>query len=344
MIIRVCTFTRQGEKLVKELFEGWPEMILQQRDPGSPLEKWTGDCFERHLPILFIGACGIAVRAIAPFVRDKLSDSAVLVMDERGRYVIPVLSGHMGGANELAGLIAKRIGAEPVLTTATDVEGLFSVDLFAKENGLSIQNREGIRLVSGKLLRGEKVTVAWDERIEVSQGQQNAMERLGLIPVSFEKETADVRIILWEDAGKAQAPKNGLCLAAKDFVIGMGCKKGKAFEELEEFLMKNAPKGWEERTCGIASVDLKAGEEGLWELAQFYHLPLSFFSSEELLNVPGDFTESEFVKNTTGVGNVCERAAVALAGEGAEMLLKKTAENGMTLAVARRRVRLTFQK
>ena len=155
MILRVCTFTKQGDELSHQLFDTWKEMIVQTRGDQS-LEAWVRDCFAWHLPILFIGACGIAVRAIAPHVQDKLSDSAVLVMDEKGEFVIPILSGHAGGANAIARKISARTGARPVITTATDVEGLFSVDVFAVQNGLRIWNREGIRKVSSKLLAGEK--------------------------------------------------------------------------------------------------------------------------------------------------------------------------------------------
>ena len=124
MILRVCTFTKQGDELSHQLFDTWEGMIVQMRGDQS-LEAWVRDCFAWHLPILFIGACGIAVRAIAPHVQDKLSDSAVLVMDEKGEFVIPILSGHAGGANSIARKIAARTGARPVITTATDVEGLF---------------------------------------------------------------------------------------------------------------------------------------------------------------------------------------------------------------------------
>ena len=96
--------------------------------------EWAGKQMAEKHTLLFIGACGIAVRAIAPYITDKLHDSAVLVMDEGGNYIIPILSGHVGGANEIAVKIAVEIGAVPVITTATDINGKFAVDLFAKRN------------------------------------------------------------------------------------------------------------------------------------------------------------------------------------------------------------------
>lgn len=124
------------------------------------LADWAGEQMAARNAMLFIGACGIAVRAIAPFLTDKLHDAPVLVMDERGKYVIPVLSGHVGGANALAEYLARRTGAEPVITTATDLNGKFAVDLFAKRNGFFIVNKDGIAKVSAKVLAGRELTVS----------------------------------------------------------------------------------------------------------------------------------------------------------------------------------------
>ena len=373
MIIRVCTFTEQGESLARKLFEDWEEMIPQWRSSELPLKQWAGECFAKHLPILFVGACGIAVRAIAPYVQDKLTDSAVLVMDEKGEFVIPILSGHVGGANALAKRIAERVGGEAVLTTATDVEGLFSVDAFAVEHGLRIENREGIRRVSAKLLRGGQVRMAWEPGIPCAEEFKKAVEKYdGLTQVPFDEPQVDIRIITPETekaAGKEEASKEEVCdekaceeragreeirkeeankegacgargqellLVCKDWALGVGCKRGKTFEELQTFLEENLPENWEERVFAITSIDRKANEEGLWELAQFYHLPFLTYSAEELERVEGEFSESEFVKEVTGVSNVCERAALCGAGANGSLLRKKIAKDGMTLALATR--------
>ena len=336
MIIQVCAFTDVGRNLAKRLFERWQEMIPRYREKDKTLEQWTGECFQKHLPILFIGACGIAVRAIAPFVKDKLEDSAVLVMDEKGKYVIPLLSGHVGGANALASKIAEVIGATPVLTTATDVEGVFSVDVFARDNGLRIVNREGIKNVSGKLLRGEKVTIAWEPGVEITGELPEGLEAH-----AFE-EIVDVRIVSAAGEKKFSGERQELLLVAREWALGLGCKRGKRLEDFQAFLSKEAPKGWEENVYACASVDLKAKEEGLWEFAQFYHLPFVTYSAARLEEQEGEFSVSEFVKKSTGVSNVCERAAACLAGEGAELIVRKKAFEGMTFAVARRKVRLKF--
>ena len=140
MNIRAIAFTEKGQ--------GWQEKL------GFPVTFAEADA------LLFIGACGIAVRAIAPLCRDKAADPAVLVMDEMGRHIIPILSGHIGGANDLALLLAERTGAEPVLTTATDVRGVPAIDSWAMKNDCAIENKAAIQAVSAAALAGKSVGVA----------------------------------------------------------------------------------------------------------------------------------------------------------------------------------------
>ena len=338
MVIRICAFTKQGKETAAELLGKMPSLHLKWRE-DEPLQEWTGEAFADHQPLLFVGACGIAVRTIAPFVRDKLTDSPVLVMDEKGKHIIPILSGHIGGANELACRLAEASGAEPVLTTATDVNHIFAVDVFAGKNGLRIENREGIRYISDKLLRGQQVTVQLDEAFPFRISEAELPE--GLVLYDGKKRTdlsPDLVISTMQNKIRKQnkVRKNAdiLYLTAKPYVLGIGCKKGKSLAELRSFVQRHL-NAKQRRDCyAIASIDLKAEEIGLQELAQYYGIPLITYSSEELSQVKGAFSESDFVKETTGVGSVCERAAVCL-GKG-RLLQKKIAEDGMTLAVAER--------
>ena len=129
-ILRVVYFTENGKHIKEKLNNAF---ILEEKPDDMDLKSWTKDCFSLHLPILFISSTGIAVRTIAPFLDNKLKDSPVIVVDELGKNVIPILSGHFGGANELAIEIAKVLEANPVITTATDINNLFAVDVFAKK-------------------------------------------------------------------------------------------------------------------------------------------------------------------------------------------------------------------
>ena len=150
MKIRIISFTSRGKALARRISsvlkeEGFEAeaAVKNSRDPESlkeSLSAWTERQFSEAQGIIFVGAAGIAVRAVAPFVKSKAEDPAVLAVDEAGRYCIPLLSGHLGGANALACLLGKRLGMEPVLTTATDINGKWAVDVFAAKNGLFIQD------------------------------------------------------------------------------------------------------------------------------------------------------------------------------------------------------------
>ena len=134
MHVKIISFTDRGFKLAEAISAAMPshdtEIVTRGISPSAVCEE----AFRYREALVFIGAMGIAVRSAAPYIKDKLTDPPLIVIDEAGRYVIPVLSGHVGGANSFALEIADAIGAEPVLTTATDVSGTFSVDLFAREN------------------------------------------------------------------------------------------------------------------------------------------------------------------------------------------------------------------
>ena len=136
--------------------------VPYQAVPEGGLSEWTKEAFLRDDALIFVGACGIAVRSIAPYVRDKFQDPAVVCVDEAGQFVIPLLSGHVGGANRLAEMVASGIGAVPVVTTATDVEKKFAVDMFAKDHGFVITDRKLAKEISADILAGEPVGVFSD--------------------------------------------------------------------------------------------------------------------------------------------------------------------------------------
>ena len=297
-IIRVAYFTDTGKELALRLFDGWDEAIPEYRNEELSLGDWVEDSFKNHLPILFIGAVGIAVRAIAPCVNNKLKDSAVIVTDELGLNVIPILSGHFGGANDWARAIAEKIESNPVITTATDINNVFAVDVFARENGFKIKNKEMIKEVSRKVLKGEKL---------------NAIETQDYLDI------------------------DGLWLVPKRLTLGIGCKKGKTFKEIFQFVTSIYDEDYlYDNLYAISSIDVKASEIGLIKLAQYFGVTVVTYSADELSSVEGDFNESDFVKENVGVGNVCERSALLAAGEESTIIKAKEAFDGMTLAAAKR--------
>ncbi len=333
MIIKMCAFTDKGLEIVRKTAEGMPKHLVEIRERSTDLKEWVGECFRMKIPIVFVGAMGIAVRSIASFVEDKLTDSPVIVIDENGRYVIPILSGHIGGANALSNEIAEVLHATSVITTATDINGLFSVDVFALRNGLKILNRNGIREVSSKLLREKEITMAIADGITIIR--EDIPDEVRVIP-AYENSPVDICITNLKECAQNAL----LTLSAKEYVLGIGCKKGIGYELITEAVIKVLEKtGIKlDDVAQAASIDLKERERGLLIFSSINHIPFITFTAEELEAVKGEFSQSEFVKSVTGVSNVCERAAVAAAGTGSELIVTKQAYNGVTVAVAKRKV------
>ena len=282
--------------------------------------------------LLFIGACGIAVRAIAPHITGKLSDRPVLVMDEKGNYVIPLLAGHVGGANELAGELGRLTGAIPVITTATDLEGHFAVDLFAKRNRLAIMEKAGIARVSAKVLAGETVTLAVArERLIKGETQPADLQDKGSADVVVSTGKPDKEPLLW--------------LRPRPYVIGMGCKRGTEETKIAAYIDETLRRVQieKEEISALASIDRKRDEQGLVSWSRKQGIPFLTYPAQELAQVEGDFRESAFVKETVGVGNVCERSALRACGEGGSLVAEKHASEGMTIAIARREWRISFE-
>lgn len=341
MIIGICAFSSYGRLLIRQLIKACPDIHFECRE-DELLREWVGMCFKRRIPLVFVGASGIAIRAIAPFVEDKMCDSPVIVMDDKGEHVIPLLSGHMGGANALARILAKASHGQAVITTATDIHGLFAVDVFAKRNGFWIANRDGIAKVSSKLLAEETVTIFIEKEILFDFA---TMPKELLLVSEEEKKQADICILTESAYNSRENANNLITLVAKEYVLGIGCKKGKTADEIRAFLQEKCPYHLEKQICEIASIDLKKEEEGLMELAQFYHMDFVTYAKEELLNAQGEFSNSAFVENITGVDCVCERAAVLAAdGSSKDLVCKKTAQNGITFAVAKRNVNIQIWK
>lgn len=315
----------------------------------QPLTEWTGEQMKKRRSLLFIGACGIAVRAIAPFLTDKLNDVPVLVMDEQGRFVIPVLAGHVGGANELAVSLAERMGSTPVITTATDLNHCFAVDLFARRNALHIVNKDGIAKVSSRILAGEEVTMAVEEghfREEEAgiPGEKRLLEEInvpeGIRLVSTES-LADVLV-----APASYGQGRLLTLRPKEYVIGIGCKRGKAAEQIDHFVHRVLKESGisMEQVAAFASIDRKKDEEGILWMSSHYGIPFVTYSAEELQQVEGTFHASEFVKSQVGVDNVCERAALRFSGPDGILITGKQAEDGITAAIVKRRWSVSFDE
>ena len=316
MTVRLLAFTDRGYALAERLAR---ELNGKAARCGADcsLSDWTAGAFASADALIFVGAAGIAVRAVAPHIRNKTIDPAVLVIDELGRFVIPILSGHLGGANALARRAAELCGGQAVITTATDLNEVFSVDLWARAQNCTVLEPERIKTVSARLLAGDTVSFEsdWPVRGERPDGLVSAGD--GGFSVSIFRKTDD-----------------RLHLVPRIVSLGIGCKRGTPQETIETaFVAFLARHGLcSEAVVQVCTIDRKGDEPGLLAFCAAHGWPLRTFSVEALSALPGLFSGSAFVERTTGVDNVCERAAVL--GSGGTLLFPKEAGGGVTLAAA----------
>ena len=306
---------------------------------GEKAKDWAGRMFSRGRSMIFIGAAGIAVRAAAPWLKDKFEDPAMVVMDEAGRFAIPILSGHAGGANGLARVIGDLTGAMPVITTATDVNRLFSVDEFAARNGLTISSRLQAKNIAMALLEGEPVGFFSDFPVCGSEKDGK------WIPpgCSAENQQRNIRITVRQRGDGWQ--KEDLILTPRALVLGVGCRREIEREKLEtEIMAALAEENLRpEAVKALATIDLKADERAILELSERWGWKVISFSAEDLRRVPGRFSSSPFVLQTVGVDNVCERAACAGAPEGV-LVMRKRAGGGVTVAAVLEHVEIGWTR
>lgn len=358
---------KKSDVTVSYLCGGDKERVMSTKDNGNIYGREimsTSEILQQEWnccnAFVFIGAMGIAVRHVAPFLQSKASDPAVLVLDEKGQFVIPVVSGHIGGGVSLAWELAQYLGAQAVITTATDVEKQFAVDVFAGENHLWIKHKDSIKSISSALLHGRMVDVWTSLPIEgdVPEGlrvvcvEREVTEDLQVL--SSEKEIPDglrrQEIGMGEGMSRQDRTelrdKGTLCTAItigltprmqeqiyrmydatrvcelqpRQYILGIGCKKGKTAEELEGFLREICREQHIDihEIGAIASIDVKREEKGIWELSRRIGADFEVFTQQELEQVEETVTPSDFVRETVGVDNVCERSAYCLAGRWAQ--------------------------
>lgn len=354
--IGMLCFTGNGCRSMKELLSGFLELGYEAEgylkteyssveDCGNSRRElcmlsdsagqWTRQGFENLDCLVFIGAVGIAVRLIAPYIKEKTGDPAVLAVDETGKFVIPLLSGHLGGANRLALEAASILDAVPVITTATDLNHVFAVDLFAQKNDLLICDMQAAKKVSASLLAGKPVgyfsEFPWEGELP-----------RGLLP---NQDTALNLYVTIHYPREQGAPEDqDLRLIKRAVTLGIGCRKDTSADQIEtaveQFLSENHI---DVRAVeSVASIDIKKEEPGLLALAEKLKIKFIVFSAKELASAEGAFAESQFVKEVTGVSNVCERAALLASGKNSHLLVGKTIYPGITVAAAVRRETVVF--
>ena len=325
----LIAFSRRGLALAQKIAANLPQEYGDTADVSAcfgekkvDLHAFTRQAFAESDLLVFVGAAGIAVRAIAPYIHSKLTDPAVVSVDDGAQFCIPLLSGHIGGANRFARRIAEITGAVAVVTTATDVHGLFAVDDWAARQGYFLENPGAAKRISANLLAGKPVGVCCEFPLE---GNLPAGVIQGKFPPDF-------RVTLHTGEGDPEI----LHIVPPFAVLGIGCRKQTPAEKIEQafssFCRENrlSPHAFS-RVC---SIDLKQKEAGILSFCSQHGLEFVTYSAQQLAALQGAFTSSAFVSKVTGVDNVCERAAVLGAGSGGKLLVKKTVFEGVTLAAA----------
>ncbi len=291
--------------------------------------------------LVCVMATGVVVRSLAPVLENKRRDPAVLVLDEAGRFVIPLLSGHLGGANSLARSLAEALRSQVVLTTSSDVQGLRGPDLLARELQADPADAAPLLAVTSALVNDGCLDLWFDP--EELGGAADALRILaGYQPRPLSELTADA-----SQPGIVISTRSGLpttmaaCLLRlipRWVVAGVGCKRGTSAESLLKALGRAfATAGRDPKSLrALASARLKADEPGLAAAAERLGVPLLFAEDSELAREieRHGLGQSAFVKEQAGVGAVAEPAALWAAGPGGRLLLEKQAAEGVTVSLA----------
>jgi cobalt-precorrin 5A hydrolase len=309
---------------------------------SNKLDEFIKNTYNKVDAIVAVMASGIIIRAIAPCLQNKLVDPAVVGVDASGRFVISLLSGHYGGANELTRIIAEGIGATPVITTASEAIGKQSVDELARVLHLKIQNPGSLVAVNSAIVNEGKVVI-----VKMSDAKILLTKLVGFAIKDADTAEEATEIVNQYDAG-AVITHNSLAknkflkpvtfLRPLTVAIGLGARKDVAesvvVDAVKAALAKvNVPL---ERVDRLATVSIKKGSQSMINAAQKIGLKLEFFDVDVLRNFRHEnlSPDSEIVKRNIGIGGVCERAALIAAGAKAQLILKKTIMNGVTVAVA----------
>lgn len=318
----VLCFSPQGAALAKQYFS---EADLFGKDFQRPAKKEDfGSIFSGYDRIVFIGAAGIAVRYMAPFVEDKRKDPAVVVIDPMGRYVIPILSGHLGGGNGYAVKLAKAMGAEAVLTTASDSLGFEAIDVFAQKENYAFEDMVAMKEVAAAMVAGREIS--W-------YSEEDALPSYPHIKRVASIEAADVKegvVVTTKDV----EIKRGLQLVPRRIHLGIGSKKNTDPEALVA-LIKKTLKTYAIHPMALSAIhtiDIKKEEAAILYAAKQLNLPLKIYTAEELSKNDDRCSGSDFVKATVGVSSVSCTAAF-MGGE--EMIAEKIAEAGLTLSITK---------
>ena len=325
----IIAITEGGKKLAENINAQLPDSFVDKRD--QTVFAKIVDCWEQGVDaVICIMATGIVVRALATLCFDKTKDPCVLVLDERGQFVISLLSGHLGGGNKFAKEIATILGAQPVITTASDVTGHTALDLFAAKNSLVVEDSKKLTEKSAKLINSGKLKIYSEHDFESLPADFTLVHKL---------EFADVII-----SDRIFSENKSLILRPCALTVGIGCNRGTRSDDfiaaVSELFADNSLHL--KSISSFASIDLKQDEQGMLDFAAAEKRKITFYTKDQLNSVEG-VSFSAVVFKATGAKGVAEPAAILAAetplGSGT-LIVRKRKWKDVTAAVATKQIRL----
>jgi cobalt-precorrin 5A hydrolase / precorrin-3B C17-methyltransferase len=322
-VIGLVWATRRGGELAAHLERAWPDTRAFPGRPGAALAAaWASSD-----GVVAFMAAGAAVRLAAPLLTGKRADPGLVCVDDAGRFAVALAGGHAGGANRLAARIAEALGAEAVVTTATDVLGLPALDQFGADLGFRLEQDGDLAAVAATLVAGEEVTLVSDQRWPLPP-----------LPGNLHAAGQPAAPCLVVSDRLVDPPRPALVYRPPSLVVGVGCSRGAPAAEILGHLDATLAEAGlaAASVTALASVDAKRDEPSLAEAARARRWPLRFYPAEELARVPVP-NPSAAAARAVGTPSVAE--AAALAGGRAELVVPKRKTARVTAAVARVRPR-----
>lgn len=350
MPVAIIAITRNGAQLGSRLNGGLADSevyVLRKFQgaagkgalPFDDLRELIGTLWQQRRDLVCIMATGIVVRMIAPLLTAKDSDPAVVVLDDAAKFSISLLSGHLGGANELAERCGWLAGARPVITTATDANQLPSFDMLAKEQGWVIEELGAVKLLNSLLLDNQPIAVVDStDRVRSWFHGTGKLSFFDTIAAALKCSAQGFLFVTNRQLPRQVSPANLLVLRPQNLVLGIGCNSGTPADEIEAFVQQHlkrlllSPRS----VCCIATAEAKRDEPGLVACAERFGVPLACFASEELNHVAAPSPPSGHALAAIGARGVAEPAALLASGND-RLLLKKVKSENVTLAVAERK-------
>ena len=334
MKVAIISVSDKGQKVAEDLKEklDMDSTIIKTDLYHKNVKKYFPLLFSEYDAIIAIMASGILIRSIAPLVESKISDPAVINIDDNANFVISTLSGHLGGANKLTQKIADLIGATPVITTSTDVNNKLGIDVIAKDLYLSIDNTKEILFFNKAILEGNEISFTVNPNKNFNYLfdylNNNTLEINLSINFSSKVPTDEIHV---------EYGDHHLTLTERKIVVGIGCRRGKECEKIYHGLTESIGDLNIDvsRVNMLASAEIKKDEKGILELSEKLSIPVEFVELDKLkLFESNDVSKSEFVKSKFGIWGVCEPSALIMAGFDSKLIYKKTSYDSVTISIA----------